>query len=83
MENDGKSKNKRATKSTTRRALGRGLASLIPDYDEPRESKVSTTKDQVTVSNNNPFTYVPIDRLVPFARQPRQKFNEEEITWSF
>ncbi len=66
-------------KSATRRALGRGLASLIPDYDEPRESKISTTKDQVTVSNNNPFTYVPIDRLVPFARQPRQKFNEEEI----
>jgi ParB family transcriptional regulator, chromosome partitioning protein len=63
-------------KSTTRRALGRGLASLISDYDDTKEVKVSKETEQ---SNNNPFTYVAIDKLVPFARQPRKMFNEEEI----
>jgi ParB family transcriptional regulator, chromosome partitioning protein len=63
-------------KSTTRRALGRGLASLISDYDDTKEVKVSKETEQ---SSNNPFTYVAIDKLVPFARQPRKMFNEEEI----
>lgn len=70
-----------ANKSTTRRALGRGLASLISDYDEPRvnQSNSTTSKDKEPNLEKNPFTYVPIDKLVPFARQPRQQFNEEEI----
>ena len=56
--------------SATRRGLGRGLASLIPDSAfDAEEGNHSGT----------PFRMVPIDEIVPNPEQPRRTFDREAL----
>lgn len=56
--------------SATRRGLGRGLASLIPDsaFDAEEGNQSGT-----------PFRMVPIDEIVPNPEQPRRTFDREAL----
>lgn len=60
----------------TRRALGRGLAALLPEAnDEAPIQDVSYSKPLY----DRAYFMCPIDKLVPSTQQPRQKFNEQAI----
>lgn len=65
------------TKLHTRKALGRGLAALLPEVDFE-----NTVVQDVTYSKplyDSSYFMCSIDKLVPSIQQPRQKFNEQEI----
>jgi len=70
------------SRPTTRKALGRGLAALLPEADYTDQT---TTHSVVQSSMNshsessNSFFLCSIDKLVPCSRQPRQNFRDEEI----
>lgn len=70
-----------SNKSTTRKALGRGLAALLPEADyleKPTTYTVDQT-DMSTQGTNSSLFMCPIEKLVPCSRQPRQTFRDEEI----
>lgn len=66
-----------------RRALGRGLAALIPeaDYTDINDVQVKTVVEQkVTASNGDrSFFMCDINELIPSTQQPRQQFNDTQI----
>ena len=68
-------------KSTTRKALGRGLAALLPEADYIEKPSIQTVDhtDMNTQGRNTSLFMCDIDRLVPCSRQPRQIFRDEEI----
>ncbi len=57
-----------------RRALGKGLSSLIPDGPAAEALVESAPADSVGGARE-----LPIDRIRPNPRQPRKRFDEEEI----
>jgi ParB family transcriptional regulator, chromosome partitioning protein len=68
-------------KPTTRKALGRGLAALLPEADyaeRPSGYSTETSRTDSTVTPA-PFFLCSIEKLVPCSRQPRQNFRDEEI----
>jgi ParB family chromosome partitioning protein len=69
------------SKPTARKALGRGLAALLPeaDYAEQASGYSTEISRTDTTSLATPFFLCPIDKLVPCSRQPRQVFRDEEI----
>lgn len=60
--------------ATSRKALGRGLASLLPDSDQDI-SKMVESRSNVSRSVN----YIEISLIRPCPTQPRTNFNENEI----
>lgn len=58
-----------------RRALGKGLSSLIPDA--PEEGPLGGS--DVQLPENGAAVEIPIDRLAPNPHQPRTEFDDEEI----
>jgi ParB family chromosome partitioning protein len=66
-----------------RRALGRGLAALIPeaDYTDINDVQVKTVVEQrVTTSNGDrSFFMCDINQLIPSTQQPRQQFDDIRI----
>ncbi|MEI6092078.1 MAG: ParB/RepB/Spo0J family partition protein [bacterium] len=71
-------------KSTTRKALGRGLAALLPEADyTDKPSTTAHTMNQTSMNtqgnNNSSLFMCDIDKLVPCSRQPRQTFRDEDI----
>lgn len=71
-----------------RRALGRGIASLIPkrdaaqtapNKDQPAVTSVPTPKSASKDAPPNPFREVAIGQIRPYANQPRKYFDEERI----
>lgn len=69
------------SKSTTRKALGRGLAALLPeaDYIENPSAHTVDNTHMNTQGTNSSLFMCPIEKLVPCSRQPRQTFRDEEI----
>ncbi len=68
---------KNETRQSTRRALGRGLAALLPEIDLE-----NTPVENVLYSKplyNSSYFMCQIDKLVPSIQQPRQQFNEQDI----
>ncbi len=59
-----------APKQAGRKALGRGLAALMP-------TNLSTEKSAVT--RNTGYRLLPIERLIPNKRQPRKHFEETAL----
>ncbi|MCX6112194.1 MAG: ParB/RepB/Spo0J family partition protein [Proteobacteria bacterium] len=76
-----KQNNNTSSKPTTRRALGRGLAALLPDADYIETPSVYTVGsiNVDTHESPNQFFMCPVDKLFPCSRQPRQNFKDEEI----
>ncbi len=60
--------------TTTRRGLGRGLEALIPST--PAEAEASGLKEIEGAT----FAEIPLDQIVPNARQPRQVFDEDDMS---
>jgi ParB family transcriptional regulator, chromosome partitioning protein len=60
--------------STTRRGLGRGLEALIPS--SPAEAEESGLKEVEGAR----FAEIPLTQIVPNPRQPRQGFDEDEMS---
>ena len=68
---------KNETRQYTRKALGRGLASLLPEVDIE-----NIPVENVLYSKplyNSSYFMCQIDKLVPSIQQPRQQFNEQDI----
>lgn len=71
---------------TGRKALGRGLAALIPEADYVDVSNIKTS-DQTTEQRTNinqgtkdsPYFNCDINDLIPSTQQPRQTFNDTQI----
>ncbi|HOW16189.1 MAG TPA: ParB/RepB/Spo0J family partition protein [bacterium] len=62
----------------TRKALGRGLAALLPEAQfEDRPNETITRYE--TTNNSNSYFMCPIDKLIASSQQPRQRFAQEEI----
>ena len=68
-----------------RRALGRGLAALLPeaDYtdinDIARDHTTNESKTNFETSKDNAFFTCDINDLIPSIQQPRQKFDDTQI----
>ena len=66
-----------------RRALGRGLAALIPEADYPDTNTVQTKKATVvgatTSTGDRSLFMCDISLLVPSTQQPRQQFDNTKI----
>jgi ParB family chromosome partitioning protein len=60
--------------SSTRRGLGRGLEALIPS--SPAEAEESGLKEVEGAR----FAEIPLTQIVPNPRQPRQGFDEDEMS---
>lgn len=60
--------------SSTRRGLGRGLEALIPS--SPAEAEESGLKEVEGAR----FAEIPLTQIVPNPRQPRQAFDEDEMS---
>ena len=60
--------------SSTRRGLGRGLEALIPS--SPAEAEESGLKEVEGAR----FAEIPLAQIVPNPRQPRQGFDEDEMS---
>jgi ParB family chromosome partitioning protein len=60
--------------TTTRRGLGRGLEALIPS--SPAEAEESGLKEVEGAR----FAEIPLTQIVPNPRQPRQAFDEDEMS---
>ena len=68
-------------KPASRRALGRGLAALLPEADYIEKPSIYTV-DPINLDSHespSPFFLCPLEKLVPCSRQPRQNFKGEEI----
>ena len=66
------------TKLHTRKALGRGLAALLPEANSAIGSdRVYSSNREVAADRS--YFLCPIDKLNPSVQQPRQRFNEKEI----
>ena len=62
----------------TRKALGRGLAALLPEAqfeDRPNEQLARYEN----TNNSNSYFMCSIDKLIASSQQPRQRFAQEEI----
>jgi ParB family transcriptional regulator, chromosome partitioning protein len=59
---------------STRRGLGRGLEALIPS--SPAEAKASGLEEVKGAR----FAEIPLTQIVPNPRQPRQGFDEDELS---
>ena len=68
-------------KPATRKALGRGLAALLPeaDYVERSSGYSAEASRTDTAGTPAPFFLCSVDKLIPSSRQPRQIFRDEEI----
>ncbi len=69
-----------------RKALGRGLGSLIPNLEKnteksPEETSIlqKTPENVVDSGENKGYLLVPIDKVVPNRQQPRLVFDEEKL----
>jgi len=65
-----------------RRALGRGLAALIPeaDYSTPvNTTQTQTMGTKVTEQGDKAFFLCDINKLIPSTQQPRQKFDDMRL----
>jgi ParB family chromosome partitioning protein len=60
--------------NTTRRGLGRGLEALIPS--SPAEAEESGLQEV----DGARFAEIPLTQIVPNPRQPRQAFDEDEMS---
>ena len=60
--------------TSTRRGLGRGLEALIPS--SPAEAEASGLKEVEGAR----FAEIPLSQIVPNPRQPRQGFDEDEMS---
>ncbi len=67
--------------STPRRGLGRGLGSLIPTTagDASAGNAEATTSPAMLPVAGAHFADLPIDQIVPNAKQPRSAFDEEAM----
>lgn len=71
--------------SQQRRGLGKGLGALIPTappQEAPRNGTATPPDDAGVVSQpvaGAHFAELPIDSIIPNARQPRQTFDEEAL----
>lgn len=63
----------------SRKALGRGLASLISDAEDNRMYPSANINVVKTENKETPFLLCPIDKIVPSTQQPRQQFNNDGI----
>jgi len=61
------------SEKTVRRALGRGLASLIPDSAPQQQVATSSVADADAVRR------IPIHEITPLPDQPRRNFRPEEL----
>jgi len=62
-----------------RKALGRGLASLIPDAVDQIMYPSANVNTNFSGTKESPLFMCPVDKLVPSTQQPRQEFNNERI----
>ncbi len=62
-----------------RRALGKGLASLIPQSKAAQAATSTPEVAKLPASDAGPFREVPITDVKPCASQPRKYFDEEQI----
>jgi len=72
---------KQETKSG-RRALGRGLAALIPEADYTDVNTIHTrtvTEQKTTSTGDRSFFTCNINELIPSTQQPRQQFDDIQI----
>jgi len=61
--------------SQTRKVLGRGLAALLPENEEDFEKNIILNNG----SSNNKINYININKIRPYAMQPRSFFSEKEL----
>ncbi|MFH1222941.1 MAG: ParB/RepB/Spo0J family partition protein [Pseudomonadota bacterium] len=64
---------------TSRKALGRGLAALIPDAEDDVIYPSANINTVRTEEKNKAFFYCPVEKLVPSSQQPRKKINDEAL----
>lgn len=62
----------------TRKALGRGLAALLPEV-EMEQDPTPRSAHQYSSTYDRPYFMCPVDKLIPSTQQPRYKFVEDEI----
>ncbi len=66
-----------------KRALGRGIASLIPQSKAGASTLKPQESEQMPASSvsapEGPFREVPISQIKPYANQPRKFFDEDKI----
>ena len=64
-----------------RKGLGKGLDALIPNVvvKETAEENTTAAKEQAKTGVNDGRTIVNITKVEPNRKQPRRKFNEDDI----
>jgi ParB family transcriptional regulator, chromosome partitioning protein len=63
----------------SKKTLGRGLSSLIPNSREKRDDFAESSKP-VSQKNFEGISHVPVTRIKPNPYQPRRSFNDEALT---
>jgi len=61
--------------SQTRKVLGRGLAALLPENDEEIQKNFVVNNTSIA----NKINYIDINKIRPYAMQPRSYFSEKEL----